>query len=154
MPDGLYDHDALAWAEQQAGLLARLAAGERVNALVDWTHVIEEVRDVGLSELKRMESLVVQAMTHLMNMHRWPEADAQGRWASEVVAFLQDARRSYTPSMRQRISLDGLFRDARRRFERLNDAALRFADECPFALGELLTDEPDPATLVQRLRPA
>ena len=36
MPDGLYDRDALAWAEQQAELLRRLAAGERVNDAVDW----------------------------------------------------------------------------------------------------------------------
>ena len=49
MPDGLYDRDVLAWAEKQSALLERLAAGERVNALLVWPHVIEEVRDVGVS---------------------------------------------------------------------------------------------------------
>jgi hypothetical protein len=47
MPDDLYDRVALAWSEHQAGLLWR---GERVNE-VDWEHVIEEIEDVGLSEL-------------------------------------------------------------------------------------------------------
>ena len=44
MPDGLYEHDALAWAEHQAVLLRRLADGKSVNERVYWAHVIEEVR--------------------------------------------------------------------------------------------------------------
>ncbi len=47
MPDGLHERDALAWAEQQATLLRRLAAGERINDAVDWPWVIEEVEGVG-----------------------------------------------------------------------------------------------------------
>jgi hypothetical protein len=50
MLDDLYDRDALAWSEHQAGLLRRVARGERVNE-VDWEHVIEEIEDAGLSEL-------------------------------------------------------------------------------------------------------
>ena len=47
--DSLYDTDALAWSEQQADLLRRLAGGERLNEAVDWPNVIEEVADAGLS---------------------------------------------------------------------------------------------------------
>ncbi len=47
---GLYERDALAWAEQQAALLDRMAAGERLNEAVDWPNVIGEVRDVGLEQ--------------------------------------------------------------------------------------------------------
>ena len=35
MPDGLYERGALAWAEHQAGLLRRLAAGEPLREAVD-----------------------------------------------------------------------------------------------------------------------
>jgi len=52
MPQDLYDQDALAWSQQQAELLRRTACGERVNGL-DWEHVVEEIEDVGLSELHR-----------------------------------------------------------------------------------------------------
>ncbi len=52
MPDDLYQRDALAWAEHQAALLRRLARGERLNEMVDWSNVIEEVEDVGPSELR------------------------------------------------------------------------------------------------------
>ena len=38
-PDSLYGRDALAWSEQQAALLRRLAAGERLNEAVDWANV-------------------------------------------------------------------------------------------------------------------
>ncbi len=43
----LYDADTLTWSERQAALLRRLAAGERVNADLDWANVIEEVESVG-----------------------------------------------------------------------------------------------------------
>ena len=71
MPDGLYERDALAWAERQAGLLRRLAAGERLNEPVDWPHVIEEVQDVGLSELRACKSLLRQILVHLQKLHVW-----------------------------------------------------------------------------------
>ena len=52
MPDGLYDADILVWSQTQADVLRRLASGERVNAAIDWPNVIEEVHDVGASELR------------------------------------------------------------------------------------------------------
>jgi hypothetical protein len=80
MPDDLYDRVALAWSEHQAGLLWR---GERVNE-VDWEHVVEEIEDVGLSELLAR------------GMHRLPKG----------------AARRFAPSMRQRIDLPAICRDA------------------------------------------
>jgi hypothetical protein len=46
IPEDLYHADALAWSERQAGLLARLARGDRANEAIDWTNVVEKVRDV------------------------------------------------------------------------------------------------------------
>ncbi len=77
MPDGLYEHDALAWADRQAALLRRLMTGERVNNAVDWPNVIEEVQDVGLSELRACQSLLQQAMVHLLKLHAWPGSRAR-----------------------------------------------------------------------------
>ena len=46
----LYDDDILEWSEQQAALLRRVAAGERLNdASPDWANIIEEVESVGLN---------------------------------------------------------------------------------------------------------
>ena len=65
MPDDLYHRDALAWAEQQAALLRRVARGERVND-IDWDHVVEEIEDVGLSELNAVRSYLRQILAHLL----------------------------------------------------------------------------------------
>jgi hypothetical protein len=65
MPDELYDHDILAWSQYQSSLLRRVARGERVNE-VDWPHVVEEIEDVGLSELNAVRSYLRQLLVHLL----------------------------------------------------------------------------------------
>ncbi len=105
----LYESDGLAWAEQQAALLERLASGERVNADVDWPNLIEEVRDVGLSELRACRSLLRQAMLHLLKLHAWPASRAALHWREETARFLVDAADCFTPSMRQRIDLAAVY---------------------------------------------
>jgi len=53
----LYDTDIVVWAEQQADLLRRRAAGELVNdAEIDWPNVAEEIEDVGKSQRQAVES--------------------------------------------------------------------------------------------------
>lgn len=139
-PDGLYERDALAWAEQQAELLRRLAAGERVNAAVDWPHVIEEVHDLGLSELRACQSLLQQAIMHLLKLHAWPGDLAAGHWREEAGISLDDAGRRFAPSMRQRIGLDELYARAVRR-ARANATSpagsVAFPEICPFDLDDL-----------------
>ena len=63
MPDDLYERDILSWAERQSALLRRLANGERLNEAVDWPHVIEEIEDVGRSELRACESMPLDRST-------------------------------------------------------------------------------------------
>ena len=139
MPDGLYERDALAWAEHQAALLRRLAAGERLNEAVDWANVIEEVADVGLSELRACQSLLEQALTHLLKLHALPDSEAVGHWRSEVVGFLADARDRFTPSMRQKIGLGELYAAALQGVWAADSStALALPELCPFALDELL----------------
>ena len=144
MPDGLYERDALAWAEQQAALLRRLATGERLNAAVDWPNVIEEVHDVGLSELRACQSLLQQALVHLLKLHAWPTSKAAGHWRDEAGIFLDDAGRRFTPSMRQRIGLDDLYARALRRARTGTDdagVARPLPEECPFTPDELLAGD-------------
>ncbi len=150
---GLYERDALAWAERQAALLDRLAAGERLNEAVDWANVIEEVRDVGLSELRSCRSLLRQAMLHLLKLHAWPDNPAASRWRDEVGTFLIDAADRFTPSMRQRIDLDDLYAKALHLARQADTSgeARSLPETCPFALDELLATQPDVTVLVARL---
>lgn len=154
MSDRLYERDALAWAEQQAVLLRRLAAGELLNAVVDWANVIEEVQDVGLSELRACRSLLVQALVHLLKLRAWPDSAASAHWRGEVAGFLADARDRFTPSMRQRVDLAALYADA---LHRVRSGAEDVGETrglpgaCPFGLDDLLGDRPDVTALAGRL---
>ena len=155
MPDGLYERDALAWAEQQSELLRRLAAGERLNAAVDWPNVIEEVRDVGLSELRACQSLLEQALAHLLKLHALPESQAAKHWRDEIRTFLHDVQRRFTPSMRQRIGLDDLYDKAAGRARAaagdIGITACSLPDACPFTLDDLLAGRLTVAELLGKL---
>ena len=154
MPDGLYERDALAWSDRQADLLRRIAAGERLNEAVDWANVIEEVQDVGLSELRACQSLLQQALMHLLKLHAWPSSQSAGYWRDEVGVFLDDAERRFTPSMRQRIELDMLYVKSLRRVRgKSDDAGLpnQLPDACPYSLDDLLFRDLNAPALVARL---
>ncbi len=145
--DGLYEKDALAWAERQAELLTRLARGERVNADIDWSNVIEEVRDVGLTELRACRSLLEQAIRHLIKLHAEPEHLSANHWKAEVQVFLDDALDRYTPAMAERIEVAKLYRRAlkldHKIAQQLGRAIPPLPQECPFGADDLLTEEPD-----------
>jgi Domain of unknown function DUF29 len=152
MPDGLYERDILVWSEQQSDLLHRLARGERVNEAIDWPNVIEELRDVGRSELHACESLLLQALLHIARLWLWPESQAYRHWTGEVVGFLIGARRRFTPSMRQRIVLDDIYLDAVTQARAGDPSSPELAPHCPFSLDELLARNVDPLALAARLR--
>ena len=109
----LYDTDILIWSEQQAALLRRVAAGERVNSPeLDWPNIIEEVESVGLNELHAVESLLLQALIHMLKAEAWPLSPAVAAWQAEARTFRRQARRRFSPSMSQLIDLAGLYADA------------------------------------------
>src|SRR5208283_3621462 len=108
MPDDLHDRDVLAWSEHQADLLRRLARGERVND-VDWAHVVEEIEDVGLSELNAVQSHLRQMLVHLLKVRGWPDHASVRHWREEIATFQAEAAQRFAPSMRQRIDLDLLY---------------------------------------------
>lgn len=150
MPDDLYERDVLLWSERETALLHRLAAGERVNDSVDWAHVIEELADVGRAELHAVESLLAQALFHFIKLHAVPDADPARHWRTEVISFLNNARRRHAPSMRQRVDLPGLWQDA---VEQAREAyhSLTLPESCPWTPDELLAERRDVAALAARL---
>jgi Domain of unknown function DUF29 len=140
MSDDLYDRDVLAWSEHQAALLRRVARGERLND-VDWDHVVEEIEDVGLSELNAVHSYLRQILVHLLKLHGWPELSSDAHWRGEIVAFQSDAVRRFAPSMRQRIDLEKIYDRAVQQIEVTRyggKSALTPPAKCPVTLDQLL----------------
>ena len=73
----LYGEDIHLWSETQAALLRRLAAGEAVRDQVDWTHVVEEIEDLGRNpheppdareEIARLTALLTAAEARVRDL--------------------------------------------------------------------------------------
>ena len=140
----LYDADVLEWSEHQARLLRQHAAGEPVNERPDWANIIEEVESVGRSQFNAVESLLVQALLHDLKSEAWPLSRDAPHWRAEARGFRRDARRQFTPSMRQKLDLAGLYADALDRLPETMDGLppLPVPATCPATLAELLGTGP------------
>ena len=140
----LYDRDAVLWSEQQAALLRRIAAGDRVNDQVDWGNVIEEIESVGRSELRAVSSALRRAMQHKLCLLGWPSALATRHWRAEVRSILAEAAKDFRESMRRQIELDSLYRLACLDVERhmLDDGPPQgpLPMACPWTLDELIAE--------------
>ena len=147
----LYDADFFAWSEHQGELLRRHSAGERLNEAVDWPHVIEEIEDLGRSELHSCESLLRQAVLHLLKLHVWPESPDVPHWRMEAIGFLFDAGKRFAPSMCQRLDVAALYGQAVRQRQASGRTPDGSPALCPFQLDELLAAEPELDTLLAKL---
>ena len=155
----LYERDILLWSEEQADALRRLKAGRRdLPNELDLDNIVEEIESVGRSELHAVESLLVQALSHLLKLARDPGGDAANHWRGEITAFLGQARRQFAPSMRQRIDLAAIWADAVRQLAnaRLIDRAAADAltqGGVPFTLDALLNPDLDLDAAAARIAP-
>jgi hypothetical protein len=141
----LYDVDILLWSEHQAGLLRRRAAGDLVNdADLDWYNIAEEIADVGRSQLLAVESLLVQALRHMLKAEAWPLSRDAPSWWADAIDFRRQARRCFVPSIRQKIDLPSLYADALAAIPDALDGQppLPLPENCNVTLDELLSDEP------------
>ncbi|MGE7418544.1 DUF29 domain-containing protein [Methylobacterium tarhaniae] len=108
----LYDEDVVAWAEQQAAALRALGARPDLSTVLDWDNIIEEVESVGRSEISTVERALRLVLVHLIKHLSAPHQPPAQHWRSEIVAFQITGRVSYRPSMRRKINLDKVWRDA------------------------------------------
>ena len=133
----LYEADILAWSEQQAELLRRRAA----NAL-DWDNLAEEIGDVGLSQLRAVESDLILALLHDLKAGAWPFSRDVDHWRAEARGHHDDARRHFSPSMARRIDIAKLYRQALRRMPEKMDGTLPLPVPavCPVTLAEMLAE--------------
>ena len=137
-----YEGDILVWSEQQAALLRRLAAGERVNDQVDWENVVEEIQSVGSEQLHAVRSHLVQGLLHDLKAQAWPLSREVPHWRAAARGHRGDARDRFAPSMAQRIDVAKLYREAMRRMAEAIDGnpPLPVPTECPVTLAELLAE--------------
>ncbi len=75
------------WSREQAELLRRMGAGERLNDQVDWEHVAEEIESLGNSDRRDVRSRIhtvllpsarSMALLDLADFDEQPSADPAG----------------------------------------------------------------------------
>ncbi|MDQ2801748.1 MAG: DUF29 domain-containing protein [Pseudomonadota bacterium] len=143
----LYEADILTWSEEQAALLRRVAAGERNNnATLDWPNIVEEIESVGREQLHAVESLLVQALVHMLKAEAWPVYRDAPSWRAEANRFRSEAAARFSPSMRQRLNLARIYARALHAMPETIDGQppLPVPSICPVTLDELLSDEHQP----------
>lgn len=143
MSSTLYETDILLWSERQGALLHRIARGERVNdADLDWPNIAEEIESVGRSELAAVKSLLRLSLIHALKAEAWPQSLAASGWRAEARGFRRQALDHYSLSMRQRIDLARLYREASEDLPDTIDGQppLPVPQACPVTLDELLAE--------------
>jgi hypothetical protein len=138
----LYDTDILLWSEQQRDLLRRVAAGEPINEPPDWPNIIEEIESVGSEQRFAVESVLMQTLIPMLKAEAWPLSRDVPHWQAEARVFRRQARRRFTPSMRQRLDLADIYQDALHGLPDTIDGQppLPVPAVCPVTLDELLAD--------------
>jgi len=148
----LYERDFYLWTQDQA---ARLRAMTRDNEL-DTENLAEEVEALGRSERAAVENHLVQLLAHLLE-HAWSgAAEPQAHWRREIRHHHQQARRAFSPGMRQHLDIARIWSDA---VALANDAlrdhgepTLPASAACPFGLDDLLGRDFDSDTAETRMR--
>jgi hypothetical protein len=139
----LYEADILEWSERQAALLRLAVAGTPGNETPDWEAIIEEIESVGREQLHAVESLLAQALAHMLKAEAWPLSHEVPQWQADARMFRSDATARFTPSMRQRLDVAKLYRRALRYLPDTIDGQLPLPipEFCPVTLDELLNPE-------------
>ena len=148
MATTLYDTDFVLWTEEQAEALRR-ARDRRTNRdvanlNVDWDNLIEEIEDLGRSDLAAFESQLRNVLIHLLKLEWSPDVQPRRHWRREVLAFRQAGARRLrqSPSLRTRSDLQTLYEEARESAVLVIDDAAFASDTLPtaclFTLDQLL----------------
>ena len=137
-----HEHDFYAWTRRQA----ELVRARRLDEL-DLDHLPEEIESTGNEVLFAVQSYTRQALIHLLLLQFSPAVDPREHWADELDNFRDeiDQRLKGNPSLRPRMGevlADQWPRARRRALRKLaQDRIGQLADECPFALAQVL--DPD-----------
>jgi hypothetical protein len=132
-----YEHDIVAWANQQAQLVRN-----KQFDLLDLKHIAEEIEDVGKSEQRELASRMAVLLCHLLKWHyqsnkrsiSWFTTIANQR--DDLADLLKD-----NPGLKQYLAelLGRAYRNARREAGAETGLVLStFPKECPYRLSEIL----------------
>jgi hypothetical protein len=143
----LYDADIVAWAEQQADAVRTLARNRPdLSNVLDFENIAEELECLGRTELKSVTSPLRNVFIHLLKAYCDSSSLSMNQWGNETDNWLADIREEFTPSMRQKVDVDELWKHAATRAARqLTRYGVAMPPGipagCPFTLDEILQED-------------
>jgi hypothetical protein len=126
-----YETDVFRWSTEQAALLRRLAAGEQVNAAIDWPNVIDEVETVGRSERAALRSHLVVIIEHLLKLAASPASEPRRGWMDSINRARDEVQIVLQESPSLRPAVNDLIAEGASRAARRVKQALALFDETP-----------------------
>jgi len=134
-----YEDDLYAWTEEQAALLrARRTEG------LDWENLAEEIRAMGASDRRKLESRLCVILLHLLKWQAQP-ALRGASWRRTLRVQRREIRKlvKQSPSLRRQVAALMLepYSDAIK--DAVDETGLppeRFPSDCPYAPDEVLAE--------------
>jgi len=136
----LYETDIAQWANEQAALLRRRAAGELVNeADIDWLDIAEEIEDVARRVRDQIYSRLANLCEHLLKWQFQPDRQSSS-WRGSII----EARNRIAKAVRDNPSLRSYpgaahgdaYADGRRKAE--GQTGLTMPAACPWTVEQVL----------------
>ena len=138
-----YDIDLSLWAEQQAALLRRRAAGELVNDTdLDWENIAEEIESVGGNTRRELRNRLTKLLQHLLKWQYQPEHRSRS-WRSTIRTQRQEIEDLLADNPSLKAKLPELFEAAypRARADALEETGLLDLPQVsPFTVEQTLGD--------------
>ncbi|GAB4242009.1 MAG: DUF29 domain-containing protein [Stanieria sp.] len=117
-----YEEDYYLWTQT---MVERLKNKDYLN--IDWDNLIEEIEDMGKSQKRAVESLLLRLTEHLLKLKYWKIERERNKkhWQSEVVNFrvLLRKRLKESPSLKNNLAemYEEILLDSRRSMSKLFD---------------------------------
>jgi hypothetical protein len=148
----LYEEDFHAWTRDQAKALRRLAQ-VRPNEAIDFSHLIDEVQDLGRSQRDAVRSHVRTVVEHCLKLEHSGASEPRGGWVISITHARVALQDKLTPSLRRDLAthLPRIYGQARLqaavalRVHGEERAAMELPQACPYTLEQILAEEWLPA---------
>ena len=157
-PSHQHEVDFYSWTQEQAALLR---ASPRNSNHLDIENIAEEIEDMGRTEIKEVESYLLQTLAHLIKIAVDKDAQSVPHWVVEANGFQARAVLAFSPGLRQRLDIPKVWKLAKRTASvSLAEQGVELPvlpDECPMSLDQLLADDFSPreaaAVVMDTLKP-
>jgi len=134
-----HDTNFFEWTQQQSTALRShpLDCDE-----LDTEKLAEEIEDMGLEQIRKTSSFLVQMLVHLLKLHLEPSSPSAQHWFEEVLRFQADAVLAFSPGIKQRLDLEKIWKLAKKgatsKLAQYKVPVPDLPEECPLSLDAML----------------